>query len=143
MTKSHDALTSGPPVHPLCFFTRLSYRHCPVASLRPGRPPGNVTLLMRLESRCYGRCFLRALGAALPCSPNFILFWPSNSSYSDCFISSLLRPSYASLLLYFCTGSPSTVDLKFKRLYNTRAFLTIYLIYNILTLHFFISICNS
>lgn len=59
------------------------------------------------------------------------------------FTSSLLRLSYASLLLYFPTGSPSTADLKFKLLYNTRAFLTIYLIYNILSLHFFISIYNS
>lgn len=143
MTKSHDALTSGPPVHPLCFFTRLSYRHCPAASLRPGSPPGNVTLLTRLGTGAMGCASSGLSELTCPVLLTLSCFGHLTPRISDCFTSSLLRPSYASLLIYFRTGSTSTVDLKFKLLYNTRAFLTIYLIYNILSLHFFISICNS
>lgn len=125
MTKSHDALTSRPSVHLLCSFTCRSYRHCPAASSRPGNPPGN--------SQAWRVSAVVCASSELSEMPCPVLLTLSSFSHLTprilgCFTSTLLSPSYTSLLLYFHTASPSTVDLKFKLLYNTRTFLTIYLI---------------
>lgn len=73
-----------------------------------------------------GCASLGVLGANLPRSPNFVLSYPSNSSYLRLlyrFTSSLFSPSYVILLLCFHTGGSSTTVLKFKLLYNTRILL--------------------
>lgn len=120
VTKSHDALTSGPPAH----------RFAPLPAGVTGITAQLVQSLGTLLERSHYSHAWRAsaMGCASPGLSKLtcpvLLTLPClghlTPRISDCFTSSLLRPSNAILLLYFHTGSPSTVDLKFKLLYNTR-----------------------
>lgn len=79
VTKSHDALTSGPPAH------RFAPLPAGVTGITAQLVQSLGTLLERshyscLESKCFRLFFLGALGTDLPCS-NVILYWPDNSSH--------------------------------------------------------------